>query len=54
MIAIGGSWGTLAEVAFAMRLGRPVVILEPGLQVEGVPRAATAEEAVELALSSVG
>src|SRR5436309_5734664 len=54
VIAIGGSWGTLAEVAFAMRLGRPVVILEPGLQVEGVPRAATAEEAVELALSSVG
>src|SRR5205814_9213295 len=54
VIAIGGSWGTLAEVAFAMRLGRPVVILEPGLEVEGVPRAATAEEAVELALSSVG
>ena len=54
VIAIGGSWGTLAEVAFAMRLGRPVVILEPGLKVEGVPRAASAEEAVELALSSVG
>ena len=54
VIVIGGSWGTLAEVAFAMRLGRPVVILEPGLQVEGVPRAVSAEEAVELALSSVG
>ena len=54
VIAIGGSWGTLAEVAFAMRLGRPVVILEPGLEVEGVPRAASPEEAVELALSLVG
>ncbi len=27
-IAIGGEWGTLAEIAFARRLGRPVVALE--------------------------
>ena len=26
-IAIGGGWGTLAEIAFARRLGRPVVAL---------------------------
>ncbi len=51
VIAIGGSWGTLAEIGFAMRLGRPVVILEPGHEVPGVPRAATPDEAVELALS---
>jgi uncharacterized protein (TIGR00725 family) len=54
VIAIGGSWGTLAEVAFASRLGRPVVILEPGLAVEGIPRASTPEEAVELALRLAG
>jgi len=54
VIAVGGSWGTLAEIAFASRLGRRVVILEPGLEVEGVPRAASAAEAVELALGSVG
>jgi uncharacterized protein (TIGR00725 family) len=54
VIAIGGSWGTLAEVAFASRLGRPVVILEPGLQVEGVARASSPEEAVELALRLAG
>jgi uncharacterized protein (TIGR00725 family) len=53
VIAIGGSWGTLAEIAFASRLRRAVVILEPGLDVEGVPRAATPEEAVELALASL-
>ncbi len=41
VIAVGGSWGTLAEIAFASRLGRPVVILAPGLEVEGVLRAAT-------------
>jgi uncharacterized protein (TIGR00725 family) len=51
VIAVGGSWGTLAEIAFASLLGRPTVILEPGLQVEGVPRAETPAEAVELVLS---
>jgi uncharacterized protein (TIGR00725 family) len=54
VIAVGGSWGTLAEIAFAMRLDRPVVILEPGWQLEGVDRAGTPAEAVELVLSRVG
>jgi uncharacterized protein (TIGR00725 family) len=53
VIAVGGSWGTLAEIAFAMRLGRRVVILEPGQLVDGVPRAATPAEAVELALAGL-
>ena len=52
VIAVGGSWGTLAEVAFAMRLGRRVVVLEPGLHVEGVPTAATPAEAVAYAFGS--
>ena len=30
VIAVGGSWGTLAEIAFARVLGHPVVVLEPG------------------------
>ena len=51
VIAVGGSWGTLAEIAFARRLGRTVVILEPGWQVEGVPRAPDPAAAVSLALS---
>jgi uncharacterized protein (TIGR00725 family) len=51
VIAVGGAWGTLSEIAFAKILGRPVVILEPGWALEGVERAATPEEAVELALS---
>jgi len=50
VIAVGGSWGTIAELAFAMRLGRPVVVLEGGPELPGVPRAATPAEAVELAL----
>jgi uncharacterized protein (TIGR00725 family) len=54
VIAVGGSYGTLTEIGFAKVFGRPVVIVEPGLTVEGVPRAATPAEAVELALSSLG
>jgi uncharacterized protein (TIGR00725 family) len=53
VIAVGGSWGTLAEIALARRLGRPVVILDPGWQIsgEGIARAGTPSEAVDLALS---
>ena len=39
--------------AFGMRLGRPVVVLEGGPEVEGVPRAATPAEAVELVLAAI-
>jgi len=53
VIAIGGEWGTLSEIALASRLGRRVVILEPGPKVDGVARAQTPEEAVELALSAL-
>jgi uncharacterized protein (TIGR00725 family) len=50
VIAVGGAWGTLSEISFAAMLGRRVVILEPGHHVEGVARAETPAEAVELAL----
>jgi uncharacterized protein (TIGR00725 family) len=50
VIAVGGQWGTLAEIGFAHVLGRPVVILEPGWELDGVARASSPEEAVELAL----
>jgi uncharacterized protein (TIGR00725 family) len=53
VIAVGGEWGTLAEIAFARRLGRPVVILEPGWELEGVPRASTPADAVDAALSEL-
>jgi uncharacterized protein (TIGR00725 family) len=53
VIAIGGSWGTLAEIAFARGLGRRVVVLEPGWQLEGdgLERAESPEQAVDLALA---
>ena len=52
VIAVGGAWGTLAEIGLARKLGRGVVVLEPGWSVEGpgLVRAKTPEEAVEAAL----
>ncbi len=50
VIAVGGRYGTLAEIGFALTLGRPVVVLEPGWEVEGTQRAQTPAAAVELAL----
>jgi uncharacterized protein (TIGR00725 family) len=51
VIAVGGRYGTLAEIGFALTLGRRVVILEPGWEVEGAQRATTPAEAVQLALA---
>ncbi len=52
VIAIGGGWGTLSELALAVRMGRPAITLHgweparPQMREEPVARAATAEEAV--------
>ncbi|HXF97613.1 MAG TPA: hypothetical protein VNJ46_03255 [Gaiellaceae bacterium] len=53
VIAVGGRWGTLAEMAFARLLGRRVVALAGAPCVEGVDVAATPAEAVELALREI-
>ena len=57
VIAVGGSWGTLSEIAFARRLGRPVAALAswsvtpPGATPEstGIVPVASAAEAVTYA-----
>src|SRR2546423_11295910 len=54
VIAVGGRYGTLAEIGFALTLGRPVVVLEPGWEVEGTQRAQTPAEAVAFALDAAG
>ena len=52
VIAVGGSYGTLAEIAFALRLRRPIVIVD-GPQVDGVARVGTAAEAVDAVLAAL-
>lgn len=53
VIAIGGEWGTLSEVALASKIGIPVVLLEPALAA-GLPlqRAETPAAAVRWALDA--
>jgi uncharacterized protein (TIGR00725 family) len=54
-IAVGGRWGTAAEIAYARLLGRPVVVLGAGPRVEGdgIERADTPAAAVERVLALV-
>jgi uncharacterized protein (TIGR00725 family) len=53
VIAIGGEWGTLSEIAFARKIGRPVILLESKIAVNlNLPTATSAEEAVHLALEA--
>ena len=54
LIAVGGSYGTIAEMALGLRLGRPVVALPGAPTVEGALAATTPAEAVELALRDLG
>jgi uncharacterized protein (TIGR00725 family) len=54
VIAVGGSYGTLAEMALALRLGRRVVALEGAPSVAGTLAAASPVEAVEFALRDLG
>ena len=54
VIAVGGSYGTIAEMALALRLGRRVVALVGAPDVDGVLHAASAAEAVERALRDLG
>jgi uncharacterized protein (TIGR00725 family) len=60
IIAIGGGWGTLSEIALAMRTGKPVVALHtwdmtsPEPDAAGVVKASTPQQAVRLALTKHG
>lgn len=58
MVAVGGEYGTLSEVAFALKMGRPVVglatwgLVRPGGEPDGaIVRAATPQDAVSLAMA---
>jgi uncharacterized protein (TIGR00725 family) len=58
VIALGGEWGTLSEIAYARKLGRPVVAIQSwtlrnrsGTDL-GIVEAETPEEAVSTALAA--
>ncbi|MFQ5896691.1 MAG: TIGR00725 family protein [Candidatus Methylomirabilia bacterium] len=51
VIALPGEYGTLSEVALALKMGIPVVGLQSWGHLDGVARADSPDEAVALALS---
>jgi uncharacterized protein (TIGR00725 family) len=50
LIAVGGEYGTLSEIAFALKMGKTVVGLNTW-DIKGVIKAANEEEAVERAFN---
>jgi len=59
VVAIGGSWGTLSEIALAAKHGRPVVLLDswslrpPDASDSGLPVATDPTDAVDLLVASL-
>ena len=48
LIAIAGGYGTLSEMALALKIGKAVVVLRPQFEVVGVHRVDTAKDAVAI------
>ena len=53
LIAVGGSYGTLSEVAYGLHFSKPVIGLEGAAEVAGVCHVADADKAVEAALEAL-
>jgi len=59
VIAVGGEFGTLSEIALALKVGTPVIglgtweLVKDGVPVNPIVRAATPAEAVRAALDAV-
>lgn len=53
LIAVGGSYGTLSEVAFGLHFSKPVIGIEGAADVEGVVHATSVDHAVQLALEAL-
>jgi uncharacterized protein (TIGR00725 family) len=60
LVAVGGEFGTLSEIALALKVGKPVVALggwelaRAGERVDAIARAASPEDAVARALAACG
>jgi hypothetical protein len=53
LIAIGGGYGTLSEIAFALKIGKGVIALKPQFEIAGILKVETAIDAVNEALTLV-
>lgn len=53
LIAIGGSYGTLSEVAYGLHFSKPVIGLEGAPAVDGVRQASCVDSALDLAAAAL-
>jgi uncharacterized protein (TIGR00725 family) len=53
LIAVSGGYGTLSEIALALKAGKRVVALHPQFSIRGVETTGSAKEAVHLAFTSI-
>ncbi len=53
LIAVGGEYGTLSEIALALKMGKPVVIIESRWIVDGTMKTNDPVEAVDMALNAI-
>jgi uncharacterized protein (TIGR00725 family) len=53
LISIGGGYGTLSEIALALKIGKGVIALKPQFEIAGVLKVETAIDAVNEALTLV-
>jgi hypothetical protein len=54
LIAVNGEYGTLSEIAFALKFGKPVVGLKAAFAIPQVAQVMTAAEAVNQILNRIG
>jgi hypothetical protein len=54
VIAVAGEYGTLSEIAIALKLGKPVIGINTWENIEGVVKADNAEDAVAKAFGLTG
>ena len=54
VIGVGGSLGTVSEIALAVKMGIPVFAISPPFTCDGIVEVDTPEEAVELAFAAAG
>ena len=53
LIAVAGSYGTLSEMALALKIGKGVVAIQPQFNVPGIRLASSPAEAVKQALALI-
>jgi len=54
LIAVDGEYGTLSEMAMALKIGKPVIALKPRFSIPGVVVVEHPGEAIEKAISVLG